>query len=284
MTPTPIMKVYSRDAPRARRFSASFSPHTGGSPSSKVVPRISQIRQEECPDLANAREANHEREVLSDMQMSQSCEDLTLITESWSFKAGLESDAIVTNPLHLNLTSKHSNSPSPTRHGLRLPYHGLSPSPTRQKTFATRRSMSPIAMRPSQLAGSVKRKFELDDGSNTCSPPPIKKIFIDRNPSPSFIRQTPSPLCLSPDSSFDGRITPKHFISKLTTNPPPSSVTSSPATEVSDTPSEMEIESNSTQPEEKPPSTDDSNKNTEENDPKAMRVDEELVTTTTTNL
>lgn len=61
---------------------------------------------------------------------------------------------------------------------MRLPY-GLSPSPTR-RTFATRRSMSPIAMRPSSL-GPVKRKFDLDDNyANSHSPPPFKKMFFER--------------------------------------------------------------------------------------------------------
>lgn len=96
--------------------------------------------------------------------------------------------------------------------------------------------MSPIAIRPSQL--SIKRKFEVDDGyGSTYSPPPIKKIFIDRNPSPS-LRQTPSPMmCPSPDScaSYDGRVTPKHFISKLITSNSglSNSMASSPATEAS---------------------------------------------------
>lgn len=187
MTPQPVA-IANVLTPRARRFSASFS-NTGNSPTSstaKVVPRVSQLRAEECPDLANAREASHEREVLNDINLSQSYEDLTLITENWSFRtsmggggAATEAEAFAAaNPLHLNLTNSCCNSPSPTR--LRLP-HGLSPSPTRHhsKTFATRRSMSPT-MRPSQLACSVKRKFELDDHVQTYSPPPAKKFFIDR--------------------------------------------------------------------------------------------------------
>lgn len=61
-----------------------------------------------------------------------------------------------------------------SRAGLRLPYV-LSPSPTR-RTFATRRSMSPIAMRPSSL-GPVKRRFDTDDNyTNMYSPPSKKKL------------------------------------------------------------------------------------------------------------
>lgn len=165
----------------------------------RLTPRVSQLRQEECADLSS-REVNHEREVHTALQISQSWEDLTLDAENWSFK----SDNDLTNPLHVMLPTNliGCSSPSPTRYvlfkfltthkvlifivlylissrtGLRLPY-GLSPSPTR-RTFQTRRSMSPIALRPSSL-GPVKRKFELDDNySNSYSPPPFKKIFTER--------------------------------------------------------------------------------------------------------
>ncbi|XP_055837454.1 uncharacterized protein LOC129905857 [Episyrphus balteatus] len=226
VSPAPVFNIF---APRARRYSASFSPlgvaaaaAAGGgggagatTPVPRLTPRVSQLRQEECADL-NSREVNHEREVHSAIQMSQSWEDLTLVTENWSCKSDEMS-----NPLQVNLPSGISScsSPSPTsnRAGMRLPY-GLSPSPTR-RTFSTRRSMSPIAMRPSQL-GPVKRKFELDDTSNwnIYSPPPLKKIFTESRGS-SPICQSPSSVCPSPDSgTYDGRITPKLFISKLCTN------------------------------------------------------------------
>lgn len=239
---TALSNVFS---PRARRFSASFSPIAGGSsPSSKRISRISQLRQEEFADITNAREVSHEREVISDMQMSQSYEDLSIITEGWTMKS--EDSNSGTNPLHLNFANTNlvteCSSPSPTRHNHRFPYHHLSPSPTRKAFATTRRSMSPIAIRPSSLSSqlSIKRKFEVDDGySSTYSPPPIKRVFIDRNPSPS-LRQTPSPMmCPSPDScasSYEGRITPKLFVSKListTSSGISNSVASSPATEVS---------------------------------------------------
>lgn len=198
-TPTPYFNVFGR----TRRYSTGFSPlATNPGPSPRLTPRVSQLRQEECADL-NSREVNHEREVHTALQISQSWEDLTLDAENWSFK----SDSELTNPLHVTLPTGiiSCSSPSPTRYsvrlltfnilvllniapilwricssraGLRLPY-GLSPSPTR-RTFQTRRSMSPIAMRPSSL-GPVKRKFELDDNySNSYSPPPFKKIFSER--------------------------------------------------------------------------------------------------------
>lgn len=109
--PTSFANIF---APRARRFSTSFNPLTA-SPSSKVVPRISQIRQEEL-EVPTVREVNHEREIHSAMQISQSYEDLTLITETWSFKGDQDTNS-VSNLLHLNLTNSNicCSSPSPTR-------------------------------------------------------------------------------------------------------------------------------------------------------------------------
>lgn len=244
-SPVVVRRPFTR---LARRFSTNCSPLSSSPNSSKLVPRISQLKQEEGSDIV--REVNHERETISDMQMSQSCEELNIITDGWSVKEDSSSNSI-THPLHLNIGSMlcNSSSPSPTRHSLRFPYHNtMSPSPTR-KTFTIRRSMSPVTMRPSQLAGSVKRKFEPDDTS--CSSgysSPMKKIFIDRNPSPSLCHSL-SPLTC-PSSDPEGRITPKLFVSKLitfnTTNPS-CSLTSSPATEASNEDgSEMDTGSDST--------------------------------------
>ncbi|EDW77908.1 uncharacterized protein Dwil_GK24735 [Drosophila willistoni] len=220
VSPAPMFNIFT---PRARRYSASYSPLTPGAGGALCLgPRVSQLRQEECADV-NSREVNHEREVHREIQISQSWEDLTLVAENWSCKSDEFSNPLqVTVPTTTtSATGSSSPSPSPTnnRAGMRLPY---SPSPTR-RTFATRRSMSPIAMRPSQL-GPVKRKFELDEnppaGSNwnVYSPPPLKKIFTESRGS-SPVCQSPSSICASPDSgTYDGRITPKLFISKLCTN------------------------------------------------------------------
>lgn len=183
--------MFNLFTPRARRYSASYSPALGGAAAAAgavgtalcLTPRVSQLRQEECADL-NSREVNHELQLHREMLISQSWEDLTLVAENWSCKSDEFS-----NPLQVvlpatggsNSTSCSSPSPTSNRAGMRLPY---SPSPTR-RTFATRRSMSPIQMRPSSLA-PVKRKFELDDNNagasnwSVYSPPPLKKIFTDR--------------------------------------------------------------------------------------------------------
>lgn len=238
--PTSFSNIFTR----TRRFSASFSPlaviSNGSSspsrsgsctPGPRLTPRISQLRQEECADLSNSREVNHEREIHSAMQMSQSYEDLTLVTENWSFSSSAKNNDDLGNPLQVALPSIGTNycsSPSPnSRGGLGLQYPTTSPSPTRK--FYTRRSMSPCPIRPSPLSSSVKRKFDLDDNyGNCCSPPPMKKIFTsERGASPSYQTPSPSPICASPDSSTasfengsnnasnSGRITPKFFVTKL---------------------------------------------------------------------
>lgn len=110
-SPTPPLNIF---APRARRYSTGFSPlATNPGPMPRLTPRVSQLRQEECADL-NSREVNHEREVHTALQISQSWEDLTLDTENWTFK----SDNDLTNPLHVTLPTNiiSCSSPSPTRY------------------------------------------------------------------------------------------------------------------------------------------------------------------------
>ncbi|KAH8419410.1 hypothetical protein KR222_011191, partial [Zaprionus bogoriensis] len=220
VSPAPMFNPFT---PRARRYSAggAAAAAAGGAGAALcLTPRVSQLRQEECADLST-REVNHELQVHREMLISQSWEDLTLVAENWSCKSDEFSNPlqVVLPPAGSNSTSCSSPSPTSNRAGMRLPY---SPSPTR-RTFATRRSMSPIAMRPSSL-GPVKRKFELEDNNagasnwSVYSPPPLKKIFTDSRGS-SPVCQSPSSVCPSPDSgTYDGRITPKLFISKLCTN------------------------------------------------------------------
>lgn len=119
----------------------------------RLTPRVNQLRQEECIDVAG-REVAHEREIHSAMQMSQSWEDLTLVTSSLTCKAEDGNSKIevkkfgqkITDPLHVSLPPSAPpicSSLSPTRSGIRhfspslqIPWN-LSPSPTR-KAFATR--------------------------------------------------------------------------------------------------------------------------------------------------
>ncbi|XP_044596026.1 P2R1A-PPP2R2A-interacting phosphatase regulator 1 isoform X1 [Cotesia glomerata] len=199
---------------RTRRFSTSSSVNIP-----RLTPRVNQLKQEECIDVAG-REAAHEKEIHSAMQISQSWEDLTLDAEGLSVKdsdlsshqlQNIEKQMIkkFVDPLNLNLpvvnNTSFCSSPSPTRSSLgqRQCYspglstvqwkNNLSPSPTR-KSFAMRRSLSPIALRPSCL-GPVKRKFDLD---NNC---------VDRQRP---IKRT-SALVLSNSSRSDeiSNITPK---------------------------------------------------------------------------
>lgn len=112
--PSPVFNIL---APRARRYSASFSGGGavgGGLAGPRLTPRVSQLRFEESADISNSREVKHEREVHSAMQMSQSWEDLTLVTENLSCK----SDEFMVNPLQvcLPIGPPVCSSPSPTRY------------------------------------------------------------------------------------------------------------------------------------------------------------------------
>uniref|UniRef100_A0A1B6EMS8 Protein FAM122A n=1 Tax=Cuerna arida TaxID=1464854 RepID=A0A1B6EMS8_9HEMI len=192
--------VFSSAVPRTRRFSASsFSPHPHSPTllSPRLTPRVSQLRQEECLDVAVGRETAHERELNNTMVMSQSWEDLTIVGTSPKCDGEEKSckpRVGLCDPLHLHLPSLSPvcSSPSPTRTLSRQVFSpnmwktNLSPSPTRK--FTTRRSLSPIAMRPSSL-GSVKRKFDLDDNE-----PPAKRTSIGLLMPQSRLDVTASPL------------------------------------------------------------------------------------------
>ncbi|XP_071517863.1 uncharacterized protein [Panulirus ornatus] len=78
-----------------------------------------------------------------------------------------------------------------------------SPSPTK-KTFATRRSLSPIALRPSPLGAGLKRKWEMDDRcepfltpskrASTCTPDRcVGGLLITQPHSVGSLESTPSP-------------------------------------------------------------------------------------------
>ncbi|XP_014220423.1 protein FAM122A [Trichogramma pretiosum] len=201
---------------RSRRFSTS-SPTAAAvmAIGPRLAPRVNQLRREECIDVVAGREAAHEKEIHSAIQISQSWEDLTFETESLTFKdSSTESPPLGTSSqvkpdkkhkkvfdtlsLSLSPGSPSCSSPSPTRSGLgqrqcfspslhacsvAWKNGSLSPSPTR-KAFATRRSLSPISIRPSCLGGAaMKRKFELDENSDRLIQPPIKRAFSLVNPS-----------------------------------------------------------------------------------------------------
>lgn len=129
----------------------------------KLTPRVKQLRQEECIDSVSVREAAHEKEIHSTLQISQSWEDLTFETDSLSFRDPSEElSTTVLSKTPLTLSQLHAGtdsssgrssncaSPSPTRLILNQPHcyspkfhmgrwknSSLSPSPTR-KAFATR--------------------------------------------------------------------------------------------------------------------------------------------------
>ncbi|XP_076324277.1 P2R1A-PPP2R2A-interacting phosphatase regulator 1-like isoform X2 [Tachypleus tridentatus] len=159
--------------PRNRRFSASFSPGQYSSSLSFVPSRVIQLKHEEGMDVVY-REVSHEKEIQSKLQISQSWEDLTL--DETTHINNTPSEAAkrphsLTDPLHIFTPPIGlCSSPSPTRAGKQWfsPSTSLlrtssflspSPSPTR-RSFASRRSQSPVALRPSQF--SVKRKYDIE--------------------------------------------------------------------------------------------------------------------------
>ncbi|XP_060518895.1 P2R1A-PPP2R2A-interacting phosphatase regulator 1 [Cylas formicarius] len=154
------------NATRTRRFSASYSQVPGSPVSSlSLTPRINQLRQEEHDVISNSRELAHEREIHSAMQISQSWEDLNLMSESQNDTKGNRM-----GPIHVSLPANNfaCNSPSPTR------CYGFQ-SPTRSRpTFTKRRSESPV-FRPSPLGG-VKRKLDERD-SDFHTSPRTKRVY-----------------------------------------------------------------------------------------------------------
>ncbi|XP_049950251.1 P2R1A-PPP2R2A-interacting phosphatase regulator 1 isoform X1 [Schistocerca serialis cubense] len=220
----PFGSIFSAGQPRTRRFSASFSPvhnmSSGALQGPRLTPRVSQLRQEECLD----REAAHEREIHSAMQMSQSWEDLTLVpgspsssTSSSMCKQQEQNEAnrrmlqrYIDHPLQLSLPNTGGppvcSSPSPTRQGLGRQCfspgffkNSLSPSPTR-KAFATRRSLSPNTVRASSL-GPVKRKCEIEDEKvDPYVPPPAKR--------PSYYGTERAGLLMTQNNRMDASSSP----------------------------------------------------------------------------
>ncbi|XP_014250069.1 protein FAM122A isoform X1 [Cimex lectularius] len=156
---------------RTRRFSTSCTPLSGPS-SPKMTHRVNQLRREESVDVLG-REAAHERELNSAMAMSQSWEDLTLVTEPNKNEEGNNSKTGKVDPLNLSIASAGCtpplrSTPSPTtplRHFTTFKT-SLTPSPTSKF-----RSQSPIGLKPSSLGNSVKRKFELEENE-----PPAKRF------------------------------------------------------------------------------------------------------------
>ncbi|CAD5119967.1 DgyrCDS8552 [Dimorphilus gyrociliatus] len=159
-----------QDSQRIRRYSTSHL--SVNSPTTPIKNRLTQIKQEESLTPIT-REVQHERNVHVQMQMSHSCEDLSLCDK----EDGKCRPKSLTEQLHIT-TTLYASSPSPTRSMLagkqcfspsqQQIVPSPLPSPTRRPY---RRSLSPIAsLRPSSI-GPTKRKMEIDSQyENWCSP------------------------------------------------------------------------------------------------------------------
>ncbi|XP_046402239.1 nascent polypeptide-associated complex subunit alpha, muscle-specific form [Ischnura elegans] len=230
--------IFSREQPRTRRFSASFSPllqsplissGIGGRASSSnstgsdsppdpsspppsptpppprgLAPRVTQLRQEGrlLVDVAGVRvrEAAHERELNSAMQISRSWEDLTLLTPSSSAPSSNSASPPNTNPTF-----------SPGGHPLHPPSSTPPPHPL---PLSPSNVSSPLAIQPRvDGGGSGKCRAILDPLHVHLPPSSCGSLFSASSPfshlslsSPSTPTTThhatcPSPLA-SPSSSF----------------------------------------------------------------------------------
>ncbi|CAG7667495.1 unnamed protein product [Allacma fusca] len=158
---------------RPRRFSASFSPGSPGLAPS----RVSQLRQENSS--STDWESASEKEFHGNSNIAQSWEDLSLdsMTMEASARRPSFSDQLwLSMPGSTSLSASSSPTASP-RVVSRFSPSLSSPSPTR-KSFTSRRSQSPIAIRPSVLSSGqgVKRKCDWDSTQMDCSPQPAKRL------------------------------------------------------------------------------------------------------------
>eukprot|EP00794_Sanderia_malayensis_P010774 gene10774-11927_t len=164
-----------------------------GSPASRVI----QLKQEESIDEMT-REVLSERNVTSEIQLSQSWGEMSLLAEK-SFS--MAEDKKQTNDEVGSAFSSPVASPSPNRlsNDQRLSRaRSLTPSPgplpISPRCRTIRRSLSPSGLRPS--AFTSKRKIETDDMDITITP--SKRIFNHHTLSTSS-----ASTCSSPDIHFD---------------------------------------------------------------------------------
>ncbi|XP_015979069.1 protein FAM122B isoform X3 [Rousettus aegyptiacus] len=155
-----------------RNSTAIMSRHSlllSSSPNRIPSSRVHQIKREEGMDMMN-REAAHEREVQTAMQISQSWDESLSLSDS-----DFDKPEKLYSPKRIDFTPV-SPAPSPTRGfgkqcfspslQMFVSSSGLPPSPVSSpRHFSSRRSQSPVkCIRPSAL-GPVKRKGEMETES-----------------------------------------------------------------------------------------------------------------------
>jgi len=245
--PVATAASYLPGSSRWRRWSTSVSPVSpvgfggvvgvGSGGGQTGWARLNRLKVEETGDLVKseiATEREVQREISLEKTLSQSCEDLSLSEnkETRGRKRHVGGGSNTTDPM-LPLTigvgpfpsprTSPSPSPSPTRStgtgkqcyspSMQMPVPtnlSFTPSPSSSPTrrsWASRRSLSPITLRSSQL-GPVKRKCMLDDGESTPSKRHSSNLLITHTtraapykvPYPSSWSTTPQP---SPRPSSD---------------------------------------------------------------------------------
>lgn len=230
--PVATAASYLPGSSRWRRWSTSVSPVSpvgfggvvgGGSGSGQTGwARLNRLKVEETGDLGKseiATEREVQREIHLEKTLSQSCEDLSLSEnkETRGRKRHVGGGSNTTDPM-LPLTigvgpfpsprTSPSPSPSPTRStgtgkqcyspSMQMPVPtnlSFTPSPSSSPTrrsWASRRSLSPITLRSSQL-GPVKRKCMLDDGESTPSKRHSSNLLITHHQTRAAPYKVPYP-------------------------------------------------------------------------------------------
>ncbi|KAB7493739.1 hypothetical protein Anas_00864 [Armadillidium nasatum] len=191
--------------------------HSPGSSRSIGRMRVCQLREEEGMDIVN-REAAHERTVHSSLQVAQT------LSQSWEDLALVKYSTCGASPTRVGRQCFSPSLQQPVRNYSFCP----SPSPTK-KTFTTRRSLSPIPLRPSPLGG-IKRKWELEDAFitpnkrlSTCTPDRCSGGLLITHPH--SLESTPSP---AGGGSLGSVGTPESVCSSGSPGPPPPSYSPAP--------------------------------------------------------
>jgi len=245
---TRLRGSYLPAASRWRRWSTSISPVSpGGGAQAAGWARLNKLRVEETKDQAK-REIATEREVQRgihvETNLSQSWEDLSLTDVPKEQKSHVSRRLVDhMTPLTIGVgpfpspRTSPSPSPSPTRSNsatgkqcfspsmqMPVPNLSFSPSPSSsptRRTWASRRSLSPITLRPSAL-GPVKRKCMLDEGDAVPAKRHSSSLLITHhnsnrsapyrlpwpsgsngNPSTSSREGSPSPMFPTPQESME---------------------------------------------------------------------------------
>lgn len=217
---------------RARRFSATVlsSPSAG---TARSTSRLHQLKKEESLEGIQHKEAAHEKEVQTSIQINNTCEELSLsdgIIGSLSSggDSPLSSPLSATNPVSIPVSSKQCPSRAIDFAPSNPPHHGHHPGgiPSPLTISTGPLSLSPLPPSPTRNLGfssTGKQCFSpsmqvqlpaqyLRPGSLSPSPSPTRRNFVTRRRSQSPCVLKPSALTSIKrkyDSDSEGGLSPK---------------------------------------------------------------------------